>query len=94
MRGPGPLDKSVPVALNDQTPWFEWMTENWPDRATARHYRDYVHRQDVARAAQPPVIEVTVPGVPGHFTGTLGGNGVAYTPDLTTALPPFSDSLS
>lgn len=80
MRAPDSLDASVPVALDDHAPWFEWMTEAWPDRATARDCRSAVHRMDVERAAQPPVINVTVPGVPGHFTGTPGGP-VAYLPD-------------
>jgi hypothetical protein len=75
-----PLDTSVPVVPDDHAPWFEWMTEHWPVRATARSCREAVHRMDVARAAQPPVVNVTVPGVPGHFTGRMGGP-VAYSPD-------------
>lgn len=77
MRAPDPLDTAVPVALDAQAPWFERMTEEWPDRATARLCRDHVHRMDVVRAAQPPVVNVTVPGVPGYFTGQPGGP-VAY----------------
>lgn len=80
MLAPDPLDKAVPVALDDQAPWFKWMTENWPDRATAGACRDIVHRMDVARAAQQPVINVTVPGV-GLFSGTAGGGEVAYSPN-------------
>jgi hypothetical protein len=75
-----PLDAAEAVALDDQAPWFDWMTEAWPDRATARHCLRYVHLRDVERAAQPPVIHVTVPGIPGHFTGTAGGSEVAYEP--------------
>ena len=85
---PDPLDKAVPVALDDEAPWFDWMTETWSSRATARHCRSTVHRLDVERAAQPPRIYVTVPGVAGHFAGTPGGP-VAYSPDpaLTGGFP-------
>jgi len=73
-----PLDPVVLVALDDRAPEFEGLTEGWPDRATARDLLAEVHRRDVERAAQPPVVNVTVPGVPGHFTGTLLGGLVAY----------------
>jgi hypothetical protein len=75
-----PLDESVPVALDDRAPLFDDLAETWLDRATARLCRDAVHRMDVERAAQPPVVNVTVPGIPGHFTGQMGGP-VAYLPD-------------
>lgn len=96
MRAPDPFDPAVPVVLDDQSPWFEWMTEQWPDRATAKTCRDYVHRMDVDRATQPPVINVTVPGVSGYFTGTMGSGTVAYAPDpaLTGGFAASSDSLS
>jgi hypothetical protein len=77
---PDPFAKAVPVALDDEAPWFKWMTENWPDRATVAACHDFVRRMDVARAAQPPVVNVTVGGIPGHFTGTPSGP-VAYSPD-------------
>jgi hypothetical protein len=80
MRDVDPFDKSVPVALDDRAPLFEDLGEIWPDRVTARQCLAAVHRMDVERAAQPPVVNVTVPGVPGHFTGQMGGS-VAYSPD-------------
>jgi hypothetical protein len=83
MHAADPLDKAVPVALDDRAPWFEWAVENWPDRETARETERAVHRREIARAAQPPVVHVTVPGVPGHFTGRPGGP-VAYSPDSLT----------
>jgi hypothetical protein len=94
MLAPDSLDKAVQVVLDDHAPWFDWMTETWPDRATARQSREAVHRMDVERAAQPPVINVTVPGVPGRFTGTPGG-AVAYVPDvaLTGGFATVPDSL-
>jgi hypothetical protein len=91
MLAPDPLDKAVPVALDDHAPWFEWMTEAWPDRATARHYRTSVHRMDVERASQPPVIHVTVPGV-GQFSGTVGGDSFSYAPTLTRGFPAIPNS--
>jgi hypothetical protein len=60
------------------------MTDNWPDRATAELLLDAVHRRDVDRAAQPVVVNVTVPGLPGRFTGALGSKTVAYSPDTLT----------
>lgn len=80
MHAADPLDTSVSVALDDRAPLFEELGEAWPDRATARDCQAAVHRRDVERAAQPPVINVTVPGVPGHFTGQPGGP-VAYLPE-------------
>ncbi len=80
MSVPDPLNPATPTALDDRAPLFEWLAENSPDRATASHCREYVHRMDVLRAAQPPVVNVTVPGVPGHFTGTSGTGEVAYKP--------------
>ena len=79
MRAADPLDTSVPVALDDRATEFEGLAEEWADRATARHCREAVHRMDVERASQPPVVNVTVPGIPGHFTGQMGGP-VAYLP--------------
>jgi hypothetical protein len=84
MREADYLDATAPAAQDDRAPWFKWMTDNWPDRATAELVLDMVHRKDVDRAAQPVVVNVTVPGVPGHFTGTLGSEGVAYSPDTLT----------
>jgi hypothetical protein len=86
MRAPDIFDKSVPVALDDRAPWFEWMGEKWPDRATAISCREAVHRLEVARAAQPPVINVTVPGV-GQFSGTVGADSFSYAPTLTGGFP-------
>jgi len=77
---PDPLDKTVPVALDDRAPWFKWMAERWPDRATVAHCHEAVLRLEVERAAVQPVINVTLEGVPGHFTGTPTGP-VAYLPD-------------
>lgn len=80
MRAAHPLDTAASVALDDRAPFFEDLAKKWPDRATVMLCLDAVHRMDIERAAQPPVVNVTVPGVPGHFTGQLGGP-VSYLPD-------------
>lgn len=80
MHAADPLDTSVPVALDDEAPWFKWMAKNWPDRGTVVGCHEAVNRMDVERASQLPVVNVTVPGIPGHFTGQAGGP-VAYLPD-------------
>lgn len=89
-----PLDTATPVVLDHRAPWFEMMVEHWPDRATAQHYLYAVHRREVARAAQPPVINVVMPGVPGYFTGTADGREAAYVPGpapfLTGAFPAIA----
>lgn len=79
MRAAHPLDTSASVALDARAPLFDDLMEAWPDPATVRHCREVVHWMDLQRAAQPPEIHVTVPGVPGHFTGQPGGP-VAYLP--------------
>lgn len=92
MRAADPLDTSFPVALDDRAPAFEDLTEEWSDRATARQCLAAVHRMDIERAAQPPVVNVTVPGIPGHFTGQPGGP-VSYVSDQAPTAQ-LSDSLA
>lgn len=81
-----PLEAATPVVLDDRAPWFETMVERWPDRATAQHFLYAVHRREVARAGKPPVINVVMPGVPGHFTGTADGREAAYVPGPSLVL--------
>jgi hypothetical protein len=66
--------------------YYEWMLANWPDRATAQHCLSAVHRFDLERAAQPPVVNVALAGVPGHFTGTAGNGDVTYVPPSPQSL--------
>lgn len=60
--------------------FFDYMLRNWPDQDTARAVLDAVHRLAAERASGPPVVNVTLPGVPGHFTGIAGQGGAAYVP--------------
>jgi hypothetical protein len=62
--------------------YYEWMLAKWPDRDTARLCLEAVHRFALERAAQqPPVVNVTLAGVPGHFTGAAGRGDAAYVPE-------------
>lgn len=76
-----PLDKDTVVPPDDRTPLFASVARHWPDQHIADSYREAMHRRDLERAALPPVVNVTVPGVPGHFTATGGQEAVAYSPD-------------
>jgi hypothetical protein len=64
--------------------YYDWMLANWPDRDTARLCLEAVHRFDLERAARQPVVNVTLAGVPGHFTGTAGQGDVSYVPEPLT----------
>jgi hypothetical protein len=93
-----PLDVSVPVVLVDyRTPFFSSVCEHWPDGRSAKLYREEAHCRDIRQAAQPPVVNVSLPGVPGYFTGTAGQAVVAYVqgpaPEMTggfAVIPPES----
>jgi hypothetical protein len=78
-----PLDTSAPWPLDDHSPGFYATLRDWPDRGHARLIRDAVLAVAEQRAAaQAPVVNVTLPGVPGHFTGVAGQGDVAYVPGL------------
>jgi hypothetical protein len=74
-----PFDKSVPVPLDCRPTDFNNLYEAWPDRETARIYWEFVHAADVWRAANPPEINVTLPGLPGPLTTVPGTGVVAWT---------------
>jgi hypothetical protein len=65
--------------------FYDWLLDRWPDRDTVRSVLDAVHRLELAREAErtalAPVVNVTLPGVPGHFTGTAGAGDAAYVPE-------------
>jgi hypothetical protein len=93
-----PLDTSVPWPPDDAAPAFDHVQDNWPDRVTARHCLNVVHRADIERAAVPPVVNVTVPGLLGHFTGEAGSGQVAYVPgpapELTGSFTVVAEALT
>jgi hypothetical protein len=80
-----PLDRATVVPSDMRTPWFDHVARKWPDGAAADRLRGEMHRRDLEAAARPPVVHVTVPGLPGHFTATAGQEGFAYSPDPSPA---------
>lgn len=82
-----PLDKSVLVSLDYDLPLaFENVADGWPDRKTARQIENSVHAADVRRAANPPEISVTLPGLPGPLTTVPGSDTVAWKVPVPGAL--------
>jgi hypothetical protein len=74
-----PLDKNVPVPIDADLPLdFDVIAEGWPGRETARRLRTSVHAADIRRAANPPEISVTLPGLPGQVTTVPGSGEVAW----------------
>lgn len=75
-------DVSAPWPAASKT-YFDWMLSRWPDRDTVRDVLDAVHRRSAGPA---PVVNVTLPGVPGHFTGAAGQGTAAYVPEAPNPL--------
>lgn len=69
--------------MDEAAPFFDDMVETWPDRDVARAYLAAVHRKDIERASVTPVIHVTVPGLPGLFSGAARERGITYAPEMT-----------
>jgi hypothetical protein len=78
------LDKDVPVPLDPDVQFFNYMADAFPwlDRKFGIDLMAAMHRRDLERAGQPPVINVHVEGVPGVFTKTAGSAEAAYVPEL------------
>jgi hypothetical protein len=75
---PDVLDTATPVVLDERAPEFDGLLDAWADRGTAHSTRQAVHRFELERAAVPPVINVTVAGVPGRFSNVVGTGDVSY----------------
>jgi hypothetical protein len=72
-----------PVALELRAPLLDRMlgeAEGWPDRDTVALCREVLTRSDLARAARPPDVHVTVAGVPGHFMVQGRDSQLSWTP--------------
>ena len=54
------LDPVIAVVIDCEPVVFRGLLREWGDRATAEGLAEAVHRLELERAAQPPVIEVTV----------------------------------
>jgi hypothetical protein len=60
--------------------FFDGLVAHWPDRATVTAVVNALHKTEVEAASQPPVVNVTVPGMAGHFTKTAGEETAAWVP--------------
>jgi hypothetical protein len=63
---------------------FDALADSWPDQVLMRAHTEALHQLDLARAAQPPVLNVTVVSDtgplnyqvdPGHRTVSVGVTG-------------------
>lgn len=79
MNRPCELDPETVVPADEESaPYFDWVAEHWPDARAAVQIMSRQHEFDMERAAQPPVVNVTVvdgEGVPafdGHIRVQTG----------------------
>jgi hypothetical protein len=82
------LDPAVPVVCTADAPQFAKLLGEWPDQRTAFDCVQALHRRDLDRASLPPVINVTVAGIPGQFSHVAGTDEVAYTQNVALPRPP------
>jgi hypothetical protein len=75
------FDKGTVVASDARTPFYDAVSERWPDQRTLREYEERRHRRELNRAAQKPVVNVTVTGVPGHLSADTGSGVIEYSPE-------------
>lgn len=77
------LDKDVPVPLDPDVHFFNYMADAFPwlARKFGIDLMAAMHRRDLQRAERPPVINVHVEGVPGVFTKTAGDDVAVYVPE-------------
>lgn len=54
------LDPVTAIVADCEPVIFRFLIRDWPDRGTAEELAEAVHQLELERAAQPPVIEVTV----------------------------------
>lgn len=80
-------DTAVPSDLLDlRTPFFHDVAAHWPDKRMVGALTDTLHDVDLKRAREqasdqePPVVHVTMAGVDGHFTKTLGEEEISFSP--------------
>lgn len=57
---PGPLTGQTPVLVCCEPVVFRELARSWHDRRTSEDVTEFCHRRELERAAQPPVLEVTV----------------------------------
>jgi hypothetical protein len=78
-------DLDTAEAPEERLPLFDALLDEWAGKDTVQYFRDAAFREMVRQAVRPPVFNVTVAGVPGHFTVTLGEETAAYSPGPPTA---------
>lgn len=69
--------EEIPV-IDPRTPFYDLVSGEWPDHVTIREYETGAHRRQMEEAARPPVINVTVAGLPGHLSADTGTGEIAY----------------
>lgn len=74
-------DDEAVVIPDARTPFYDDLTERWPDSRTVRDYESGAHRRALELASQKPVINVTVAGVPGHLSADTGTGEIVYSPE-------------
>ena len=62
------LDPHTAIVADCEPGDFRTLVREWHDRRTAEHLAEAVHQLELERAAQPPVIEVTVTTPPGGIS--------------------------
>jgi len=82
-----PLDMSTPCVIGMDAVNFGYLLRVWHDQDNAHQFREGVHAAELERAAQPPVVHVTVTPphgqqqIPGHFEIQTGPQRqVRYSP--------------
>lgn len=73
-------DDEAVVIPDARTPFYDDLTERWPDSRTVREYEASSHRRELELAAQKPVVNVTVTGVPGYLSADTATGEVTYSP--------------
>jgi hypothetical protein len=83
---PDPLTKGTPVELDLRVQVLAEVAAAWPDQVTLAQLSDALYRFDLERASRmgPPVVNVTVDGVPGKFSTMAGTGLVTYRPQQET----------
>jgi len=86
---PDVLDPSIPIACDARSPWLDRLIHDWEDKDTSLDVIQALYRFDLVRAAQPPVVNVTVTGVPGYFSHVAGTGDISYKPEepVTEEIP-------
>jgi hypothetical protein len=67
-----------PVQVSRAAPVLDFVIDTLPDQEFRRYVRQMLEHRELERAARQPVVNVTVPGVPGMFRADLGNRTRAW----------------